>query len=308
MFKTLLFLLFACPALAAPEVLRIRVLSWDIGYRPEMLSEWTAKLDSEVDAALKSGADVVLFPELLAWGISPYRGEGEDSARFVTRTMNDEVLPALERRLGGSNALVVLGSYPHKDEGATHAFNRAVIWHAGRWHFQDKIRPTQAEQEKERHPIAPGNVVQLFDFRGGKAAVLVCYSVEMPEIAAALKREGVQLVLVPSATSDLQGLGRVRRSASARAVELGAVVAVASLTGTRGNWTNVGAPAVYLPSQWVFPTAELEGEARDEGFFHEDYPVPWRELLNLHRDNPRLENRPFLTPAGPFTTQPATTK
>jgi predicted amidohydrolase len=234
----------------APEKLKARVVSWDVGFHPPTEKEWIARVSREVADAAVTGIDVLVFPELFAAGLGPYAPNGEQVAEFVTRRMNDAVLPAVKREVAGRCMLVSLGSYWHREPGWNYALNRAPVLNNGTWHFADKLHPTPGELGGDLPPtIKPGGILPLFPFRGGTASVVICFSLEMPEISAALKKEGVQLVLGPSATEDEDGVARVLRASSARAVELGAAVIVAPLLGAQGEWKNLGSAALYLPAQ-----------------------------------------------------------
>lgn len=300
---TTLVALLLSPALAAeapPGRLKARVVVWDIGFRPPTQEAWISRLEGEVRDALGAGVDVLLFPELIGWGLAPYhKEEAGRPAEHVTRAWQGEVLPRLGRLLAGSRTLVALGSYPHLEPGWKEAFNRASVWHSGAWRSVDKLDPTQGET-LEDPPIRAGGALPLFAFRGGTAAVAVCYSVEKPELAARLKAEGVQLLLAPSATEDELGAARVLRSASARAVELGAAVLVAPLAGEVDGWKNLGSAALYLPAQKGVGAGVQERPRRSRGIHREDFTIPWTALLGLRTQGEKPETRPFLAPSPEF--------
>src|SRR5205823_2767183 len=128
--------------------------------------------------------DVLVFPELFATGLSAY-GPEERWCEFVTRRMHAAVLPAV-KTAAGPTMLVCLGSYAHQEPGWPHALNRAPVLLDGVWHFADKIHPTQRERVDDP-PIKAGEVLPVFKFRGGNVAVAVCFTLEMPEVSAALK-------------------------------------------------------------------------------------------------------------------------
>jgi predicted amidohydrolase len=290
----------AADALSAPETLKIRVVSWDLAFRPASEAEWTARVVSEVRGAAAAGSDVLVFPELFAWGLAPYAPKGARPAEFITGRMGGSVFPAV-KAAAVPGMLVVLGTYPHQEAGWNYAFNRAAILLDGEWRFADKLDPTQGESAEDP-AIRPGDKLPLFAFRGGTAAVVVCFSLEKPEVSAALKKAGVQLVLGPSATEDEDGAARVLRSASARAVELGAAVLVAPLLGEQEVWKNRGAAALFLPAQKGIDSRPRQSEIRAAGIQEDDFIVPWKALLELRRQpekNP--ETRPFLAPTSAFS-------
>jgi predicted amidohydrolase len=295
----LLLLALAAPVRAASsETLTARVVSWDVGWRPDSADAWTAAVSSEVARAAEESVDVLIFPELFAWGLAPFAAPGEDATEFIGRRWRESVMPAVARAAPPA-MLVALGTYPHRERGAAQVYNRGMVLHDGRWTVADKLDPTQPET-RETPPIKPGATLPLLSFRGGTAAVAVCFSLEKPEIAVALKRAGVQLLLAPSATEDEDGVARVLRSASARAVELGAAVLVAPLLGEQDGWRNRGSAALYLPAQKGIAHAPQESPRRDAGTHSDDFIIPWAKLLALRVQAEKPETRPFLAPTPPF--------
>jgi predicted amidohydrolase len=281
-----------------PEKLRARVVSWDVGFKPPTEQEWIARVSKEVADSATAGIDVLVFPELFAAGLGPYAPQDQRVAEFVTLRMNDAVLPAVKKEVAKRSMLVALGTYWHQEPGWCDALNRAPVLVDGAWHFADKIHPTPGELIGDPPPtIKPGEILPLFPFRGGTASVVICFSLEMPEVSAALKKERVQLVLGPSATEDEDGVARVLRASSARAVELGAAVLVAPLLGAEGPWTNRGSAALYLPAQKGIDHRPQESVRRTGGIAHDDFVIPWKSLIDLCRPpstQGKPETRPFL--------------
>lgn len=296
-------LLFAAPCAASTDMLKARAVSWDLAERPASAKEWVALVESELASALRSGADIVVFSELFAWGLDPYKPANTEAGLFVTDTMRRDLLPRLTKLLAGKDVLVALGSYPHQEAGWKHTLNRAPVWSGGQWRFVDKLDPTQQEA-LEKPPVRPGSRLPVFPFRGGRAAVLICYSVEKPEVAAQLKAAGVDLLLVPSATADARGVGRILRTASSRAVELGAAVVVAPLLGAVPDWPNEGAAALYLPDQKGVERPVQESPRRSSGRARDDFEIPWSWIKGLKTQTPNPEVRPFLAPTPKFTLDP----
>jgi predicted amidohydrolase len=286
-----------------PERLRARVVSWDVGFKPPTEQEWIARVSKEVADSAAAGMDVLVFPELFAAGLGPYAPKGEHVAAFISRRMNDAVLPAVKKEDAERSMLVALGSYCHREPGWKHTFNRAPVLIGGTWHFADKLHPTPSELIGDP-TIKPGEILPLFPFRGGTASVVICFSLEMPEVSAALKKEGVQLVLGPSATEDEDGVARVLRASSARAVELGAAVLVAPLLGAQEDWKNLGSAALYLPAQRGIDHRPQESVRRKDGIAHDDFVIPWKAIIDLQTQPPgKPETRPFLARDVPFRTE-----
>lgn len=240
----------------------MRAAAWDLVRAPADDKEWIARVAAEVAAAAKAGADAIVFPEDFA-GAHP-------------------VAAALDavKDAAGPGMLVVLGNAPHREFGSDHAASRAHILSGGAWQVMDKLDPTPAERAAEP-PVRPGMRLPLFRFRGGAAAALPASSLEKPEIAASLKKRGVQLVLVSAPAPEKEGRARLVRAAAARAVELGAAVVVAPLSG---------APELHLPAQKGFDLAPQAPAGRD-------FRIPWKKILDLRLPPDGLEPRSFLEPA-----------
>ncbi|MDD5303612.1 MAG: hypothetical protein PHS14_10950 [Elusimicrobia bacterium] len=249
---------------AAPDELIVRAVAWDYSWKPATEKEWASRVVSEVAAAAKDGADVIVFPEQFS------KGRGLDG-----------VLDAV-KAAAGADRFVVLGNAPYQEPGWDHAVSRAYILSGGSWQVMDKLDPTPAERA-QKPPVNPGMRLPLFRFRGGTVAVLPAFSIEKPEIAASLKKRAVQLVLVTVPVEDEAGAARVARCASARAVELGAAIVTAPPSSE--------APALHLPAQKSFDLKPRAPAGRD-------VRLPWKRLLDLRaRPDDSTEARPFLDPA-----------
>lgn len=288
------------PPRLVQATLKARVVSWDVGYYPATEAEWLARVVQEVQAANAAKVDVLLFPELFASGLGPYAPDDSNPVPYITQRMHAAVLPAVHA-VADPKMLLVLGTYPHQESGSKHAYNRCPVLLDRTWYFLDKLHPTQSEAHEEP-PIRAGESLPTFAFRGGTVAVGICFSLEMPEVASAFKVADVQLVLGPSATADDHGSERIHRTASARAVELGAAVLVAPLVGEQETWKNLGHAALYLPAQQGFPLEPARSQRRTHGIAHDDFVIPWQALMDLRQQPTKPETRPFLVPVRPWRT------
>lgn len=258
-------LLCALPPVSAraeiPETLIVRAVSWDRSLKSATDKDWSARVLAEISAAAKAGADAVVFPE----GFS----EGRDVPGVLDAA----------KAAAGEDRLVVLGYAPHRNPGEDFASGRAYILSGGTWQIMDKLDPTPAERAAKT-PLKPGVRLPLFRFRGGTVSVLSASSMAKPEIAASLKKRGVQLALVAAPSEDEEGAARLSRCAAARAVELGAAVVIAP--------PSPAAPALHLPAQKGFGLKPQAPAGRD-------FRIPWKKLLDLRvvpEGSP--EPRPFL--------------
>ncbi len=199
--------------------------------------------------SLDQGNRIVLLPEYSAYSASKLKDYR--TRESLARLIWTEVFPEVMNLSKEYDALICAGSAPniHRDTGKFR--NRAILAASGRSidSYKRCLNPWETDFE-------PGSQNTLFEWQGLKCAVLFSFDLEFPEIATELKRYSPHLVLVPSTTTDHLDHERVHRCASARAVELGALVAVSALTGTDENnpmvIENMGRCAVYFPAQEAF--------------------------------------------------------
>lgn len=233
--------------------MNLDLLTFDPGLPSDSPASYADEVVRLVRASWEDGADLVLLPEFTWMGLEPMVKKGDDDTTVypaISKLFWDSLMPDMRTRLTMPGKAVVLGSVPYVDEATQHVFNRAPILNDGKLSYQDKLHLTPWEKD-----FCPGGILYLWEFQGFHVAVVICLDIEMPEISARLRSDGVDLILCPSATESLLGVERVNRCASARAVELGCHVAVAHLTGEAKSELvdkNLGRLAVYHPSQASF--------------------------------------------------------
>ena len=261
-----------------------------------IVSAWTADLSQPKDLAGKivevvqsswdQGADVVVLPEFLWMGLPQWQeGLAVGAVYFWS-----EIWPRLQSHLSRPGKCAVLGTSPCLVNGGL--VNRAAILSDGQTFVQDKQILTPWEKDFQR-----GDGLLVWEFQGWRLAVLVCLDVEIPEHSVHLRREKVDLLLVPSATESLLGVERIGRCASARAVEIGCYVVVSHLVGTSKAGLvdeQIGRLSCYTPSQRSF----LEKSRADEGLLLENgwherrFDLSARALQVMRRSH--LETNPAL--------------
>ena len=227
--------------------MKISVISYSLSHDPSSIIEWKSKLLGEIEKCVLDGAEVILYPEFFLMGLGKYFPtlDPKEQLEKVADYVAQDLLPDVKKHLHLKDVLLVLGSSPRKADGKI--FNSAPILHKGEWLFQDKLYLTPWETD-----FTPGEEVRVFEFKTLKTAVVICFDSEQPDLAVKLKEEGVDLVLVPSATTNKNGSQRVNRCASARSIELGAAVVTALLVGDSVVELidhNEGKSGFYLPAQ-----------------------------------------------------------
>ena len=199
--------------------------------------------------ALDQGSSLVLLPEYSIYAATklPEFKTREGLARLVWT----ELFPEVMKLSQSYDALILAGTGPnlHRDSGKFR--NRAILAAGGK--SIDSYKRCLAPWE---YDFEAGNQTALFEWKGLKCASVIGYDIEFPEIASELKRYSPHLVLTPASSVDANEVERIHRCASARAVELGAIVLVAPLTGSDEEnplvTENIGKCAVYLPAQEAF--------------------------------------------------------
>lgn len=270
------------------EPLKIDLRTFDIGASAESPEAYAAMITTLVSESWHEGADVVLLPEFAWLGLERFV-EGENKLEQVASLFWDTLWPGVQQQLSHSSKVCVLGTAPFLMPDGTMR-NRAPILCEGRALYQDKINLTPWETG-----FAGGDSLHLFDYQGLQAAVIICLDIEVPELSVALRQQGVDLILVPSATESQLGMERVGRCASARAVELGCYVGVAHLVGMAESELvdeNVGRLAWFTPSQSAFRRSPRENisEHYHSGFHCQRSELDRNLLLRMRRMN--METNP----------------
>lgn len=227
-------------------MMKISVVSYSLSDDPETLEAWKNKILTEIALLEDSGSDVILYPELFLMGLTRYvnvKGQSEE-VRAVAELLRTDIYPWLSREFKGQ-ATIVFGSGPRIKGDLI--FNSSAIYHQGKTFFQDKLYLTPWETD-----FTPGKEIRLFDLKGLKTCVMICFDSEQPDLAVKLKHESIDLMLLPSATTNRNGSQRVNRCASARSIELGAVVVTSPLVGDSSCELvdhNEGRQGFFLPAQ-----------------------------------------------------------
>lgn len=205
--------------------MKITTISYSLSELPPTLADWESGLIQEIGALYADGSKIIVYPELNLMGLTDYfPGEIKTQYQEISKYLSESLLPKLASILKSKDLLLCLGSGPRMVEKKI--YNTAFIWVKDTWVYQDKLHLTPWEVD-----FTPGSSVQIFEFHKLKTCALICFDIEMPGLALYLKRQEVDLILVPSATTNKNGNQRVNRCASARSIELGAAVVTCPIVG-----------------------------------------------------------------------------
>ncbi len=236
----------------------LRVASLQYYIRP--VQDW-AEFESQVRGLVQTAADyhahLLVFPEYFTAQLL--------TLNDVTRPMDEQIRHLARERprfvhmmsaLARDHGLyIVAGTIPTMDGDGDDVFNECCVFHpSGEHGVQGKLHMTRFEREEWR--VSARSKLRVFETAFGRMAVAICYDVEFPEIARAVAREGVKVLVVPSCTDDRHGFLRVRYCAQARAIENHMYVVHSSTVGSLpmvpAVSLNYGQASILTPSDFGF--------------------------------------------------------
>lgn len=223
--------------------MKATIVSYSLSQMPGDITTWKNQLMAEIENLLNSESELILYPELFLAGLGIYLPELKDIATYLEETL----FPEIQKLMKAKGKLLVLGSGPR--HSGKFLKNSSPIFMGDNLFFQDKLFLTPWETD-----FVPGDELILFSFKSLRTAVVICFDSEQPDLSMKLKEAGLDLMLIPSATTNKNGSQRVNRCASARAVELGAVVLTSPLIGACTYDLvdhNEGRQGIFYPAQDV---------------------------------------------------------
>ncbi|MGJ9425657.1 nitrilase-related carbon-nitrogen hydrolase [Nesterenkonia halotolerans] len=249
--------------------------------RPLELEHNLALIDAAAEQAGSSGAELLLTPELFAFGYVPAQIREQVSAEAVDGARSR--LQKIARTRGIAMVFSLPGGESPEERGITAA-------------LADEYGAVLAEYQKvqlygpeEKAAFRPGQKPpSVTSYRGMNLGLLVCYDVEFPEMVRAAAARGAELVLVPTALAgDEASVPGVLLPA--RAIENGISLAYANHCGMEADLDFDGCSVVVGPSGQ--PLGELGTEP---GLLVVDVPAAAEESgsadylqdrrADLHRD------------------------
>lgn len=222
---------------------------------------WQKHVASWVEAAIVSGAKIIVFPEY---------GAMEITSLFADPVRNDLMLQIAEiqhwlpricdtfHRLAKQyDCIIVAPSFPVRVEDKF--VNRAYVFSAIHFSYQDKHFMTRFEDEEWNISSSDG-VLRVFSTKYGRFGVQLCFDIEFAVGGQLLAQNGADLIVVPSCTETLKGATRVHIGARARAMEQQIYVGV-SQTVENAMWS----PAVDVNYGYAAVYSSPDGDFNDEG-------------------------------------------
>ncbi|TVQ81383.1 MAG: hypothetical protein EA369_00145 [Bradymonadales bacterium] len=232
---------------SSQDSLKVAVVQYPIeGNRG--VADFSQKIEDFVQEAVSGNADLVIFPEYVSldlWRLGSGLTEQQMTRQIAEAFEN--FYPELLVRLALENEIWIIGgSYPRIVQSRMYN-SSPIISPKGEIFFQDKIFLTPWEREVG---LSKGNQISLIRGPWGLGAVLICYDVEIPELAQRLSplSKRLNVLFVPSMTESPEGLQRVLKTSAARAVEHHSFVVVSATVGAPSpTWRHYGKSSVYTP-------------------------------------------------------------
>jgi predicted amidohydrolase len=212
-----------------------------------------ARIAQAAKDAVAAGASLLITPEL---GLTGY-GAG-DIIRDLAEPADGPLVKRLQA-ISAETGVAIIAGFAEKAEGTV--FNSAVYVDGDA--VPAVYRKSNLYGDYERAlftPAAPGTV--LFDHRGVKCGMLICYDVEFPENVRRLALAGVDAVLVPTALpAGYSGTFIADHMIQTRAFENQVFVAYINHCGADERFTFAGSSRIAAPDGSLLASAAPHGEA-----------------------------------------------
>ena len=213
---------------------------------------------AEIRRAEKSGADLIVFPELSLTGYL-LQDLVSDCAQEL------ESSPHLDRLAKASGRVAVMAGFVELGEGGTF-YNSAVCFHRGTVaHRHRKVYlPTYGMFDESRY-FGAGDVFRTFDAAWGRTGILICEDFWHLSSSYLLSQQGMEVLVVMS-NSPTKGLDASAGTASRTSwLSLGEVVArfltchvvYVNRTGYEDGWNYGGGSYVVSPQGRLLADGKL---------------------------------------------------
>jgi len=195
------------------------------------------RIEKQLSAAALAGADMTVFPEVFLPGYNR-----PDLHKSLAQPLGGEWMQRLSALAKRTGCGITIG---WAETAGGKVYNAATCFD-GRGGQLAHYRKIQLYGPMEQASYAFGDSYTVFDLWGRKAALLICYDVEFPQHCIALARQGVSLILVP--TANPRGFEYVSDTlVPARAAEMQLTIAYANFCGTEGDITFGGRSVIVGP-------------------------------------------------------------
>ena len=209
--------------------------------------------------ASRSGIDMLVMPELFLPGynsVTPSRPPGWDA-----------VIAGLGDMCRRHETALTIGLPEYAPDAV---YNAAFVFGPDGTELA-RYRKAQLFGPREHSLFAAGDQHVVFDHRGVRFGLLICYDVEFPEHTRALSRAGAKVILVPTANM-MPFVNVSQLLVPARAAETATTIVYANYCGAEGDLTYTGLSTICGPDGYA-----LAAKGTGPGQISAALPGNWSE-------------------------------
>lgn len=267
---------------------RIGLVQFPVAEKQPQLSFFD-KIRSFVKDAESLSLDMLVFPELASLDVVDFEAPLEPQWQFLSTYFAKDYFDLFLEISKDLPFSILAGTTPVRSPLGI--LNQAKIFEKGTDYLtQNKLYMTPEEDLVWNWRST--SELQIFNWRGVRTAILICHDSEFPDVSLSLMESEVELLLVPSMTTDVAGLNRVRWCSMARAIEHHAYALITGTTDAyKGQGAYVGQAAFITPQNQFYPQAVQLGPYNESALvvFELDFELlrktrAERTLVNPRRD------------------------
>lgn len=216
---------------------------------PASTVEALTRLDAAAAQARTQGAELLVTPEMFCTGYAI----GAERVATLAEPADGPLAQAIAR-IAQQHGLAIVYGYPETNPKG-HPFNAAQFIDADGVRRMN-YRKTHLYGDLDRAQFSAGDsATRVFEWKGWRLGLLICYDVEFPEAVRGLALQGADAVLVP--TANMVPFDEVQRLLlPARALENSLFLAYANACGTEDHLAYNGLSCVLGPDGLVLARAE----------------------------------------------------
>ena len=205
-----------------------------------------------VQAAKKQAVDLVCFPEMNVTGYST-RDEIKSSTEIVPGPISQFILTMAQE-----SKMVILAGMAEQDSQGRVFASHLVVTPQGVAGIYRKIHIAPPEGDV----FTAGDTVPVFEIKGVKLGIQLCYDVHFPELSTRMAIDGADVIFMPHASprgTPQQKFKSWMRHLPARAFDNGLYVVACNQTGDNQNGLNFPGLAVILDPAGRIIHKEISG-------------------------------------------------
>ncbi|PJC63847.1 MAG: amidohydrolase, partial [Deltaproteobacteria bacterium CG_4_9_14_0_2_um_filter_42_21] len=164
------------------------------------IEENVKKIHSFIKSASQQNVDLISFPENCFFMRSP------ENDYVFQESLASHYISQLQKMAKEQKINIHVGSFPQKKSFSKKHYNSSFIIHDDgvlgpvyRKIHLFTLYDEAGEQHNEASTIACGKKLVLDEVAGWRIGLSICYDLRFPELYRSLSKQGVDLILVPSA-------------------------------------------------------------------------------------------------------------